>query len=104
MALELVEALVKEGAQVTVYDPKAMDNAKELPLASKVTFVDSAIDAVDGAEALVIATEWPEFRHQDFAEVKKRMMAPMVFDGRNLLDPATMKGLGFTYRGIGRGQ
>jgi UDPglucose 6-dehydrogenase len=104
VAIELVNALVAEGAHVTAYDPKGMDNAKGTPLADKITFADSAMDCVDGAEALIIATEWPEFKHQDFAEVKQRMLAPMVFDGRNLLDPATMQELGFTYRGIGRGQ
>ena len=98
-----MEALIKEGAQVTAYDPKAMDNAKTLPLAGKIKFADSALEATDGAEALIIATEWPEFRQQDFAEVKKLMIAPLIFDGRNLLDPATMKDCGFTYRGIGRG-
>ena len=103
VAIELVEALIKEGAQVTAYDPKAMDNAKTLPLAGKIKFADSALEATDGAEALIIATEWPEFRQQDFAEVKKLMVAPLIFDGRNLLDPATMKDCGFTYRGIGRG-
>lgn len=105
VAIELVNALVAEGAHVTAYDPKAMDNAKGTALADKIKFVDSAMEAVDGAEALIIATEWPEFKHQDFADVKQRMLAPMVFDGRNLLDPATMQELGFTYRGgIGRGQ
>jgi len=102
VAIDLVEALVAEGAQVTAYDPKAMDNAKALPLAEKIQFADSALKAADGAEALVIATEWPEFAQQDFAEVKERMLAPLIFDGRNLLDPATMKELGFAYRGIGR--
>ena len=102
VAIDLVEALVAEGAHVTAYDPKGMENAKELPLAAKIKFADSALAAVEGAEALIVATEWPEFRQQDFAEVKLRMIAPMIFDGRNLLDPATMKDLGFTYRGIGR--
>jgi UDPglucose 6-dehydrogenase len=104
VAIDLVEALIKEGAHVTAYDPKAMENAKSLPLAGKIKFADTALDATDGAEALVIATEWPEFCHQDFTEVKKRMVAPLIFDGRNILDPLTLKEFGFTYRGIGRGQ
>ncbi len=102
VAIDLVEALVAEGAQVTAYDPKAMENARTLPLAEKIKFADSALEAATGAEALVIATEWPEFAQEDFAEVKSRMIAPLVFDGRNLLDPATMQDLGFNYRGIGR--
>jgi UDPglucose 6-dehydrogenase len=104
VAIDLVEMLVAEGAQVTVYDPKAMENAKTLPVANKIKFADSAMTSVDGAEALLIATEWPEFAQQDFAEVKRRMLAPLVFDGRNLLDPGTMREMGFNYRGIGRGQ
>jgi UDPglucose 6-dehydrogenase len=104
VAIDLVEALTKEGARVTAFDPKAMENTKGLPIAEKITFAESALDATDGAEALIIATEWPEFRHQDFAEVKNRMLSPLVFDGRNLLDPVTMKEFGFNYRGIGRGQ
>lgn len=103
VAIELVDELVREGAIVTVYDPKAMDNAKQLPLAEKVTFADSALEAADGAEALVVATEWPEFAAVDFAKVKERMHTPLVFDGRNLLDPQTMKQLGFTWHGVGRG-
>jgi UDPglucose 6-dehydrogenase len=102
VAIDLVEALVAEGAHVTAYDPKATENARTLPLADKIRFADSALQAADDAEALIIATEWPEFAQQDFAEVKARMVAPLIFDGRNLLDPATMKELGFDYRGIGR--
>ena len=104
VAIDLIEALVAEGAHVTAYDPKGTENAKGLPLAGQIKFADSAMDCVDGAEALIIATEWPEFKQQDFAEVKRRMVAPIVFDGRNLLHPETMKELGFTYRGIGRAQ
>lgn len=103
VAIELVQALVREGAKVTAYDPKGMENAKQLPWADQVTFAESPMDCVDGAEALIVATEWPEFASQDFAEVKKRMLAPLIFDGRNLLDTTTMKELGFRYTGIGRG-
>lgn len=104
VAIELVETLAREGARVTAYDPKAMQNAKSLPLAEKIKFADTALEAAEGAEALIIATEWPEFCHQDFTEVKKRMVAPLIFDGRNILDPLTMKDFGFNYRGIGRGR
>ncbi len=103
VAIELVHALVKEGAKVTAYDPKGMENAKMLPWADQLTFAESPMDCVDGAEALIVATEWPEFASQDFAEVKNRMLAPLIFDGRNLLDTTTMKELGFRYTGIGRG-
>ena len=66
-------------------------------------FASSALAAVDGAEALVIATEWPEFANVDFGALKKRMTTPIVFDGRNLLNPETMGELGFHYHSIGRG-
>ena len=78
--------------------------AFEPDLAMKITLVDDPLEAVDGAEALIVATEWPEFSEVSLAEVKKRLIAPLVFDGRNLLDPATMKEMGFTYHCIGRNQ
>jgi UDPglucose 6-dehydrogenase len=104
VAIDLVEKLVAEGAEIHAFDPKGMEKAKELPVTAKITLAASAMEAIDGAEALVIATDWPEFAALDFNEVKKRMIAPLVFDGRNLLDPATMVRLGFTYRGVGRGR
>ncbi len=102
VALSLVETLVAEGAEVTVFDPKAMDKARELPIADKLTFAESASAAAVGAEALVIATEWPEFANVDLAELRDKMIAPLIFDGRNLLDPDSTTKLGFEYYGIGR--
>ena len=102
VAVELVDSMLREGAHVSVYDPKGMEKARELKTVADAKFVKSALDAVDGAEALVIATEWPEFANLDFAEVKKRMTTPIVFDGRNLLKPETMGELGFHYHSIGR--
>ena len=103
VAIELVRHLVNEGAIVTAYDPKGMEKAREYNLISdKVRLVDSPVDAVDGAEALVLATEWKEFARQDFAEVKRRMHTPLVFDGRNLFKPDTMREMGFVYCGVGR--
>jgi UDPglucose 6-dehydrogenase len=103
VAIDLVTALVEEGAQVVAYDPKGAEHLPGLEIGSKIKLASSALEAVDGAEALIIATEWPEFAEVDFKEVKRLMVAPLVFDGRNLLDPTTMKELGFVYRGIGRG-
>ena len=100
--IDLVNDLVKEGAMVTAYDPKGMDKAREYNLVPGVKLVDSALEAVDGAEALILATEWKEFAGIDMEEVKRRMHTPMVFDGRNFFNPATMAGFGFTYRAIGR--
>ncbi len=102
--IDIVNELLKEGAQVSAYDPKGMEKAAELKLIEGARLAESPLDAVEGAEALIIATEWKEFAAVDLAEVKARMHTPLVFDGRNLFDPATMRGLGFTYRGIGRGR
>lgn len=103
VAMDLVERLVAEGAQVTAYDPKGMERAAELPIAGKIRLAASPEEAAEGAEALVIATEWPAFARVDFRKVKESMLSPLLFDGRNLLDPATMRKHGFDYRCIGRG-
>jgi len=102
VAIELVDAMLREGAHVSVYDPKGMEKARELKAIADAEFAPSALEAVDGAEALVIATEWNEFANVDFAAVKQRMTTPIVFDGRNLLNPETMGELGFHYHSIGR--
>ena len=102
VAIDLAAEMLREGAQVVAYDPKAMDKAREIKAIADVQFVSSALDAVDGAEALVIATEWSEFAKVDLAVVKERMTTPIVFDGRNLFDPQTMAQLGFRYHSIGR--
>jgi len=103
VAIELVDAMLREGAHVSVYDPKGMEKSRELKQIADAKFASSALAAVDGAEALVIATEWPEFANVDFGALKKRMTTPIVFDGRNLLNPETMGELGFHYHSIGRG-
>jgi UDPglucose 6-dehydrogenase len=102
VAIELVDAMLREGAHVSVYDPKGMEKARELKAIADAKFAASALEVVDGAEALVIATEWNEFANVDFAAVKQRMTTPIVFDGRNLLNPETMGELGFHYHSIGR--
>ncbi|MFL6585150.1 MAG: UDP-glucose dehydrogenase family protein [Chthoniobacterales bacterium] len=102
VAIELVAEMLREGAHVTVYDPKGMEKAREIEAIAGAKFAQSALEAVEGAEALVIATEWDEFANLDLALLKQRMTTPIVFDGRNLLDPATMAQLGFHYYSIGR--
>ena len=102
VAVELVADMLTEKAHVTVFDPKAMEKAREMEALAGATFADSALAAVDGAEALIIATEWPEFANVDLEVVKGKMTTPIVFDGRNLFDPGTMAKLGFTYHSIGR--
>jgi UDPglucose 6-dehydrogenase len=102
VAIDLVADMLKEKAHVTVYDPKAMDKAREVEAIAGAKFANSALEAAEGAEALIIATEWSEFANVDLEEVKKKMTTPIVFDGRNLFDPETMAKLGFHYHSIGR--
>jgi len=102
VAIELVADLLREGAHVIAYDPKGMQKARAIKAIADAEFASSALEAVNDAEALVIATEWNEFANVDLAVVKEKMTTPIVFDGRNLLDPETMGRLGFQYYSIGR--
>src|SRR6266513_473003 len=102
VAIELVEQLLREGAHVVAYDPKGMQKARSIKAIADAEFASSALEAVSDAEALVIATEWNEFANVDLTVVKEKMRTPIVFDGRNLLDPRTMGRLGFHYHSIGR--
>jgi UDPglucose 6-dehydrogenase len=102
VAVDLVRDLLAEKALVTVYDPKGMEKAREFKLVEGATMVDSPMDAVKDADALVIATEWNEFRAVDLDDVKAAMHTPLIFDGRNLLDPETTRSFGFDYTSIGR--
>ena len=100
----IMEALWEQDATVRAYDPEAMDEARRLyPDHEGLQLVDTAYDALDGANALVIITEWQEFRSPDFDAIKESLSEPVVFDGRNLYDPDTMRTLGFSYYAIGRG-
>jgi UDPglucose 6-dehydrogenase len=102
VAIDLVADMLREGAHVVAYDPKGMDKAREIKKIADAKFVASALEAVEGAEALVVATEWNEFANIDLAVVKEKMITPIVFDGRNLFNPETMGQLGFRYHSIGR--
>jgi UDPglucose 6-dehydrogenase len=102
VAIDLVADMLKEKAHISVFDPKAMDKAREIEAIAGATFANSALEAAEGAEALVIATEWSEFANVDLQVVKETMTTPIVFDGRNLFDPDTMGKLGFHYHSIGR--
>ncbi len=103
VAVTLVERLVEEGACVTAYDPRAMAKARELPVAGRIRFAESALEAARDADVLVIATEWPEFASVPLTELRQVMRTPLIFDGRNLMDPVAAREVGFQYRGIGRG-
>ncbi|NBW26571.1 MAG: UDP-glucose/GDP-mannose dehydrogenase family protein, partial [Methylophilaceae bacterium] len=99
----LIHELIKAGATVTAYDPVAMDEAKRIFKDEKhLTFVETQDDALKNADALVIVTEWTEFRSPDFALIKSSLKAPFIFDGRNLYDPKAVRSLGFNYFPIGR--
>ena len=107
----LLGELLRAGASVAVYDPVAtaeaqrvlkLDFKDEPELLARVRFADSPTDALTGAEALVIVTEWKAFRSPDFAVLKKQLKTPLIFDGRNLFEPDVMADAGFEYHGIGR--
>lgn len=100
--VEVVNDLLKEGAVVTVYDPKGMEKAQEFNMVPGAIFAESALEAARDAEALLIVTEWKEFLHVDLEQLKGVMHTPLIFDGRNLLDPVTVREFGFTYSSIGR--
>jgi len=102
VAIELVEQLLREGAHVVAYDPKGMQKARGIKAIADAEFASSALEAVIDAEALIIATDWNEFANVDLAVLKDKMQTPIVFDGRNLLDPETMRQFGFHYYSIGR--
>jgi len=100
-ALVLVEQLLAAGAGVRVHDPAAMASARQ-HLGDRVTYAKSVYDAVDGASALAIVTEWLEYRNPDFERIKRALTRPLIVDGRNLYDPQRMARLGFIYESIGR--
>ncbi|MBS1558733.1 MAG: UDP-glucose/GDP-mannose dehydrogenase family protein [Bacteroidetes bacterium] len=100
-ALENIEALLEAGAIIKTHDPEAMGNVKKL-LKNKIQYFENPYDAVAGADAILIATEWPEFRTPDFERISSLLKTKVIFDGRNLYDLNQMKDLGFTYYSIGR--
>ena len=102
VAIEVLEQLLREGAHVVAYDPKGMQKARSIKAIADAEFASSALEAVTDAEALIIATDWNEFANVDLAVLKEKMRTPIVFDGRNLLNPETMRQFGFNYYSIGR--
>ena len=101
-ALYNIEHLLELGCKINVYDPEAMPNTKEL-LGDTVTFSKNPYDAIENADALLIVTEWPQFRTPDFERMESLLKNKVIFDGRNLYEMAQMKELGYTYYSIGRG-
>ena len=99
-SLVLIDQLLHAGAQVRVHDPVAMPNVRKL-YGDRIAFSELQYDALDGADALAIVTEWNEFRTPDFDVMRRRLRSPVIFDGRNLYDPTRLQELGFVYSGIG---
>ncbi|HKV52232.1 MAG TPA: UDP-glucose/GDP-mannose dehydrogenase family protein [Gemmatimonadaceae bacterium] len=102
-ALTLIESLLEAGATVVAHDPVAMPEARRR-LGDRIAYADANYDALAGADALVVVTDWNQFRHPDFERIKSSLKRPIVIDGRNLYHPDKMAALGFTYRSIGRGR
>jgi UDPglucose 6-dehydrogenase len=100
-ALYMIDALTKEGATVCAFDPEAMKNVKEM-IGNKIVYAESQYAALKNADALIIATEWNEFRTPDFSKIAASLKNKAIFDGRNLFDLATIKQLGFHYESVGR--
>jgi UDPglucose 6-dehydrogenase len=104
-ARTIIDLLIKAGARVRAYDPVASEEAQRIyGGCPEFTVCKNAYEAAQGADALAIATEWQEFRSPDFDRLKELLKAPLIFDGRNLYDPAIVKRFGFTYFGVGRGK
>jgi UDPglucose 6-dehydrogenase len=104
-ARDLMEALWAAGAKVRAYDPVAMAEARRLyGDRPDLSLVDSVEAALEGADALAVVTEWQEFRSPDFDLIRDSLKSKVIFDGRNLYDPAMVKSFGLTYHGIGRGE
>ena len=92
--------MIKEGVRIKVYDPKAMERTKKI--FANITYCKDAYEVCDGSDALVILTEWDEFKNLDIKKVKDILKTPIIVDGRNIFDPETLKEIGFVYTGVGR--
>lgn len=100
-SIKFIEALIREGAKVKVFDPEAMDNAKKI-FGEKINYCNDKYEALQASDALVLITEWYEFRQPDFKKVKSLLKNPVIFDGRNIYRYSTMKRENFDYYGVGR--
>jgi UDPglucose 6-dehydrogenase len=102
-ALTLIDDVLAAGATITAHDPAAMQEARRR-IGSRINYAESNYDALTGADALVVVTDWNEYRHPDFPRIKSTLRRPVVIDGRNLYDTMKMQTLGFTYFSFGRGR
>ncbi len=99
-SIDIIKLLLKEGANIRCFDPMAMDNTRKI--LPNLTYCQDEYETAQGSDALVIATEWNQFRNLDLLKIKKILKSPNLFDLRNLYDPAKAKALGFNYEGVGR--
>jgi UDPglucose 6-dehydrogenase len=99
-SIEMIRKLQQEGARIKAYDPQAMENARAI--LSDVQYCESPYEVAEDSDALVIITEWDEFRNLDLSKVKKLLRQQVIIDGRNIFDPYEMNKLGFIYQGVGR--
>lgn len=99
-SIYIVNELQKEGSNIRAYDPAAMENARRI--LKGITYCENAYEVAEGCHAIMVLTEWRQFQELDLEEIKKRMVQPVIVDGRNIYDPVEMKKLGFTYVSVGR--
>jgi len=97
----VINELLAAGATVTACDPEAINECKRHHLGDRIRYSETPMDALDGADALLLITEWNEFRRPDFEDIKRRLKSPVVFDGRYIYRRKTLEEAGFTYYGIG---
>jgi UDPglucose 6-dehydrogenase len=103
VAIRMAKVMLAEGASIVATDPEAIGTAQRLGgLSGNITYTTDKYEALDGADALIIATEWEDFANADLGEVARRLRNPLVFDGRNLLDPSDTESAGLEYECIGR--
>ena len=99
-SIDIIKLLLKEGAQIGCFDPLAIENFRRI--LPDLTYCQDEYETAEHCDALVIATEWNQFRNLDLLKIKKLLKSPILLDLRNLYEPATLKSLGFTYEGVGR--
>ena len=102
-AIDIAKQLALRGAKINAHDPVALDNAKDLMLDVRIEYYEDMMDALKGADAAVLVTEWPEYRTLPWSDAKDLMRFPLILDGRNFLSPKEMEDIGFRYIGVGRG-
>ena len=100
-SIDIITELLKKGVHIVAYDPVAIDNAKTV-LPKGITYATSAYEAARGADAVAVITEWNEFRQIDLVRLAKELKGRVLFDGRNIYNPQSVKDLGFVYYGVGR--